>query len=241
MANQGQGRGPRFLIKLSGESLGGRAGVGIDPDAFAFVGQELTLAMAGGSELAVVVGGGNFFRGNRSTEWDIDRVAADQVGMLATVMNGILLRDWLSSNQNAATALFSAIPVNSVVTAYRATEARAKLAQGCLVILAGGTGNPYFTTDTTACLRALELNCAGVIKATRVEGVFNTDPEQQADAVRYQHLDFDTAISRRLGVMDTAAFALCRDNQLPVRVLDITVPGNLARAVEGKAVGTLIS
>jgi uridylate kinase len=160
--------------------------------------------------------------------------------MLATVMNGLLLYDWFKSSGVRA-SVYSALPVSGVIQPYNPHRVREDLAQGILVILAGGTGNPYFTTDTTACIRGLEIGAAAVIKATRVDGVFDRDPETDSSAMRYDRVTFDIAMQKGLGIMDSTAFAICRDNKLEIRVLDIAKPGNLTRAVQGESVGTLVT
>ena len=228
------------MVKLSGEALGGSSGIGVDGTAVANIGHEITLAHDQAEGLAVVVGGGNFFRGARSALWSLDRVTGDHVGMLATVMNGLLLHDWLQGS-GVRVSVFSALPVSGVIQPYNPHQVREDLAQGILVILAGGTGNPYFTTDTTACIRGLEIGATAVIKATRVDGVFDRDPEADSSAIRYDQLTFDTAIQKGLAIMDSTAFAMCRDNRLKIRVLDVNKPGNLARAVQGESVGTLVT
>ena len=230
----------RFLVKLSGEALGGPSGVGVDGTAVANIGREVAQAHDQAEGLAVVIGGGNFFRGGRSLPWPLDRVTGDHVGMLATVMNGLLLHDWFKSS-GVRVSVFSALPVSGVIQPYNPHRVREDLAQGILVILAGGTGNPYFTTDTTACIRGLEIGATAVIKATRVDGVFDRDPETDSSAMRYDRVTFDIAIQKGLAIMDSTAFAICRDNKLKVRVLDIAKPGNLARAVQGEPVGTLVT
>jgi len=230
----------RFLVKLSGEALGGPSGVGVDGTAVANIGREVAQAHDQAEGLAVVIGGGNFFRGGRSVPWSLDRVTGDHVGMLATVMNGLLLYDWFK-NSGVRVSVFSALPVSGVIQPYNPHQVREDLAQGILVILAGGTGNPYFTTDTTACIRGLEIGATAVIKATRVDGVFDRDPETDSSAMRYDRVTFDIAMQKGLAIMDSTAFAICRDNKLKIRVLDIAKPGNLARAVQGESVGTLVT
>lgn len=229
----------RFLIKLSGEAFaaGNR---GVDATALDLVGGELLHAWRERPRFAVVVGGGNFFRGRSAAPSVIDRVHADYVGMLATVMNGIILQQWLQA-KGVTSAVLSAFPVGRMCDSYSPAEANALLESGSLVILVGGTGCPFFTTDTTASLRALEIGAKTLIKATRVDGVFDRDPEKDDSAVKFDVLDFQTAISKRLEIMDATAFALCRDNGLDIRVLNIKVAGNLHRAVCGHEIGTLVT
>lgn len=228
----------RFLIKLSGEALA-PGDQGVNAVALDLVGSELLLAWRAKPRFAVVIGGGNFFRGRSAIPGVIDRVNADYVGMLATVMNGIILQQWIEA-QGVASAVLSALPVGPMCNTYSPAEAVTLLDSGSIVILAGGTGCPYFTTDTAASLRALEIGATTLIKATRVDGVFNRDPEKDNTAVKFDVLDFDTVISNRLNVMDATAFALCRDNDLAIRVLNIGVAGNLRRAVCGEHIGTLV-
>ena len=229
----------RFLIKLSGEAFGTHD-QGIDAAALDLVGSELLLAWRERPRFAVVVGGGNFYRGRSANSAAIGRVHADYVGMLATVMNGIILQQWIEA-QGLASEVLSAFPVGSMCKSYNPAEARALLDSGSIVILAGGTGCPFFSTDTTASLRALEIGAKTLIKATRVDGVFDRDPEKDHAAVKFDALDFETVIAKRLGVMDATAFALCRDNGLAIRVLNIRVAGNLRRAVCGEEIGTLVT
>ena len=229
----------RFLIKLSGGAF--TAGdQGVDAAALDFVGGELLLAWRERPRFAVVVGGGNFYRGRSATPGAINRIHADYVGMLATVMNGIILQQWIQA-RGLASAVLSAFPVGPMCNSYSPAEANALLDSGSLVILAGGTGCPFFTTDTTASLRALEIGAKTLIKATRVDGVFDRDSQKDNTAVKFDVLDFETAISERFEIMDATAFALCRDNGLAIRVLNIQVAGNLRRAVCGEEIGTLVT
>jgi len=229
----------RFLIKLSGEAFAA-GDQGIDAAALDLVGGELLLAWRERPRFAVVVGGGNIFRGRSASSDAIDRIHADYVGMLATVINGIILQQWIQA-QGLVSSVLSAFPVGPMCNSYSPAEANALIESGSLVILAGGTGCPFFTTDTTASLRALEIGAKTLIKATRVDGVFDRDPEKDSAAVKFDVLDFETAISERLEVMDATAFALCRDNGLAIRVLNILVAGNLRRAVCGEEIGTLVT
>lgn len=229
----------RFLVKLSGEAFGGRKS-GIDAKALDAIGEELILARAERPQIAVVVGGGNFYRGRAARASSIGRVQADCVGMLATVMNGIILQQWLERHQ-VSCGVLSAFSVGPMCELYSPNKAIALLESGSMVILVGGIGSSYFTTDTAASLRALEIEASLLIKATRVDGVFDRDPEQNAAAIKYDIVDFDTAITKRLAVMDATAFAMCQDNRLAIRVLNINVRGNLRRAVCGENVGTLVT
>ncbi len=239
MKENGDATPNRFLVKLSGEYLAGEGGAGFSAGRLTAVSRELKRAQRSANGVAVVVGGGNFFRGGRNLPTSIDRVTGDQIGMLATAMNALALRDaFREAGMEAESAC--AFPIGGVLDQYHPDSARAWLDQGVVVILAGGTGNPFFTTDTTACLRALELGAHTVVKATRVNGVFSDDPEQCPDAVRYDHISYDFALSNQLQVMDATAFTLCRANRLSVRVIDLGVDGNLERAIKGESVGTLV-
>ncbi|OGS19085.1 MAG: UMP kinase [Elusimicrobia bacterium RIFOXYA2_FULL_50_26] len=228
----------RVLLKLSGETLGNGNGTGIDvANATAIVG-EIRAAIRGRQiELGIVIGAGNLWRGAGKA---IDRVTADNMGMLATVMNAMALRDVLESNGLPA-KLLSAFGIDSFAERYSSRKARCLLAKKNIVIFAGGTGNPFFTTDTTAALRASEINAGLILKATQVDGVYEDDPRKNPGARRFARLTFDEAIARKLKIMDMAAFSLCRDNGLPVIVFDFHKKGNLAKALSGKPVGTLIT
>jgi len=227
----------RFLIKVSGEALAGNSGVGVDHSALDRIGREIAQAAAI-AQIAVVVGGGNFIRGN-TNELPLTRVSADHVGMLATVMNGVYLEQWLKS-VGIDSALFSALRLHPQIEIYSAGAVIAALENGQVAVLAGGTGNPYFTTDTTAALRALEINASTLVKATNVDGIYNSDPAKDSTASRYQEIDYDTVMVKDLKIMDSAAFALCRSNNMPIRVVNLNTKGNLQRVVEGEAVGTLV-
>jgi len=239
MGEGGDGVRGRFLVKLSGEYLGGDAGTGFSEERLDEVCKELKRAHAASSGLAVVVGGGNFFRGGGSLPPIIPRVTGDRIGMLATAMNGLALRDGLLNHGMDAKSV-CAFPIGGILEHYDPHEAQQSLKQGAIVVLAGGTGNPFFTTDTTACLRALELDAQMVIKATRVDGVFDRDPEHEPNAVRLKHISYDFALTHQLKVMDATAFTLCRDHGLPVRVINLGVKGNLEKAIRGESVGTLV-
>ena len=229
----------RFLVKFSGEYLGGEGGAGFSADRLAQVSRELKRAHSHSNGIAVVVGGGNFFRGGQALPELIGRVTGDQIGMLATAMNALALRDAFREAGLRAESVCS-FPVGGVLAQFYPDAARGVLDQGSILVLAGGTGNPFFTTDTTACLRALELGVQTVVKATRVDGVYSEDPEKNPNAVRYDHINYDFALSNQLQVMDATAFTLCRENGLSVRVVDLGVDGNLEGAVKGEPVGTLV-
>ena len=229
----------RILLKLSGEALMGEDSYGLNRDVLARVTGELREVMATGVELALVVGGGNFFRGVSVGAQGMDRAQADYMGMLATVMNALALQDTFQKNGVPA-AVLSGLPVAGVVDGYSRHAALAHLAAGRVVIFAAGTGNPFFTTDTAASLRGLEIGADVVLKATKVDGVYTKDPMRHADAVRYERLTYDEALAQRLGVMDATAIALCREQNLPLRVFSINKPGSLLRIVLGENEGTLV-
>lgn len=230
---------PRFLLKLSGEALAAGSTGGIDPDILDRLAVQIRDVRQLGARMAVVLGGGNLFRGARLAQSGMDRVTADHMGMLATCINGLAMRDTLVRNNVPARA-WSGLAVPGVLPAYDVENVRAALARGEVAVLTGGTGNPYFTTDTAACLRALELGAEMVLKATKVDGVYTADPVIDPDAVRFDQLDFDEALARGLKVMDATALCLCRDNGLPVTVFDINAPDALTRIASGDKVGTRI-
>ena len=229
----------RHLIKISGEALAGREPRGVDSVALDDIGHELLAAAREDVEIAVVVGGGNFMRGG-SSSLPMKRLTADYVGMLATVMNGLYLEQWLV-HHGIDTEIFSAIPLDSQIRRYSADAVVQCLHKRQVVVLAGGTGNPYFTTDTTAALRGLELGAASLIKATNVDGIYDADPATDVNASRYRYIDYDTAMVKNLKIMDAAAFALCREHNLPIRVVNLGVKGNLQRAVKREDIGTLVA
>jgi len=229
----------RILLKLSGEALMGEDAYGINRDVLARVTAELREVMATGVELALVVGGGNFFRGVSVGAQGMDRAQADYMGMLATVMNALALQDAFEKN-GVPTAVLSGLAVAGVVEGYSRRAALAHLAAGRVLIFAAGTGNPFFTTDTAASLRGLEIGADLVLKATKVDGVYDRDPMKHKDAVRYERVTYDEALAKRLGVMDATALALCREQNLPLRVFSINKPGSLLRIVLGENEGTLV-
>lgn len=230
----------RLLLKVSGEALAGQPGFGIDSGVLERVCRELREAHQRGAELALVCGGGNLLRGAALAEAGMDRVVADQMGMLATCMNGLAIGDALARMAVPA-RLFSAVSVAGFLPAYNVRRARAALGNGEVVILAGGTGNPLFSTDTAACLRAVELGADCVLKATKVDGVYSADPLQDAAAERFDAISFDDVLKRGLGVMDLSAICLCRDHDMPVVVFDLGAHGALTRLVKGEKVGTRIA
>ena len=229
----------RLLLKLSGEALMGEDAYGINRAVLTRVVGEIRDVMATGVELALVVGGGNFFRGVSVGAQGMDRAQADYMGMLATVMNGLALHDGLEKGGVPA-AILSGLGIPGVVPAYSRLAALEHLAARRVVIFAGGTGNPFFTTDTAATLRGAEIGADLVLKATKVDGVYDRDPAKHKDAVRYERVTYDEALAKRLGVMDATAIALAREQNLPLRVFSINTPGSLLRVVLGENEGTLV-
>jgi uridylate kinase len=230
----------RVLLKLSGEALMGDQGYGIDPSIVKAIADDVAAVVAGGTELAIVVGGGNIFRGLKGSSAGMDRATADYVGMLATVMNAITLQDALE-RVGVPTRVQTAIEMQAIAEPYIRRRAIRHLEKGRVVVFGAGCGNPFFTTDTTAALRAAEINADVVFKATKVDGVYDKDPAQHPDAVRYESLTFQDVLSGELAVMDSTAIALCKDNAIPIIVFDLFGPGNVGRAVAGEAIGTRIT
>ncbi|WP_273546158.1 MULTISPECIES: UMP kinase [unclassified Xanthobacter] len=231
---------PRILVKVSGEALMGPEPFGLHPPTVAGIARDLVAARALGCEVAVVVGGGNILRGARVAGEDLDRATADHMGMLATVMNGLALEQAIEKAGAPARTL-SAIPMPTVCEPYARQPAMRHLRRGRIVLLAGGTGNPYFTTDTGAVLRAAELDCDAVLKATNVDGVYTADPKVDPTATRYERLTHDEALAHDLKVMDAAAFALAREAALPIIVFSIREPGAIAAAVTGTGRVTVVA
>lgn len=229
----------RVLLKLSGEALMGNDSFGINPDVLGRIVGELKQVVDAGVELAIVVGGGNIFRGVSTSAKGMERANADYMGMLATVMNAMALQDALESAGVSARVL-SALQVQPAVESYVRGRAIGHLQKGRVVIFAAGTGNPFFTTDTAASLRGLEIGADVVIKATKVDGVYDKDPVKYEDAHRYETLTYNEVLEKRLGVMDAAAIAVCRDNDMPLRVLSINESGSLMRAMSDIKEGTLV-
>jgi len=230
----------RVLLKLSGEALMGTDAYGVNRAATDHMAQELKTAVATKAQLAVVVGGGNIFRGVAPGAEGMDRVSADHIGMLATVMNALALQDALE-RAGVEVRVQSAIKIDQVVEFYVRRRAINHLEQGRVVIFAAGTGNPFFTTDTAASLRAAEIGAEIVLKATKVDGVYNRDPMRHADAERYDVVSYNQALTDRLGVMDATSIALCREQKLPVRVFNMNKPGSLLRILQGEPEGTLMT
>ena len=230
----------RILLKLSGEALMGDQKFGIDTDTVARVAEEIKLAKAAGFELCLVVGGGNIFRGLSAAEQGFDRASADYMGMLATVMNALAVQNALE-RIGVDTRVQSAIPMASVCEPYIRRRAMRHIEKGRTVIFAAGTGNPFFTTDTAAALRAAEMQCDALFKGTSVDGVYTADPKKDEDATRYDRLGFDRVLSDNLQVMDASAVAVCRENDIPIVVFNIREHGNLARVLAGDGVSTTVS
>ncbi len=230
----------RVLLKLSGEALMGEQGYGIDPAIVKAIADDVAAVVAGGTELAIVVGGGNIFRGLKGSSAGMDRATADYVGMLATVMNAITLQDALE-RVGVATRVQTAIDMQEIAEPYIRRRAIRHLEKGRVVVFGAGCGNPFFTTDTTAALRAAEINADVVLKATKVDGVYDKDPARHHDAVRYESLTFQDVLSGELAVMDSTAIALCKDNAIPIVVFDLFGPGNIGLAVAGDPIGTRIT
>ena len=230
----------RILVKLSGEALLGAADYGIDPAIIRRIAGELQEILEMGVQVAVVLGGGNIFRGAGLARAGMDRVAADHMGMLATVMNSLAMQDALESLGLHARVM-SAIRINEVCEDYIRRRAVRHLEKGRVVIFAAGTGNPFFTTDTAASLRAIEINAEVLLKATKVNGIYSDDPVRNQNATRYPKLTFDKVLSDKLNVMDATAIVMCRDNRLPLRVFNLNNPGDLTRIVRGEDVGTSVT
>jgi uridylate kinase len=229
----------RILLKISGEALMGDGDYGIDPATILRVAGEIHDLAEQGVEIGLVIGGGNIFRGAGLAQGGIDRVTGDHMGMLATVINALAMQDALEK-LGSQCRVMSALKINQVSEDYIRRRAIRHLAKGRIVLFAAGTGNPFFTTDSAASLRAIEIGAEIMLKATKVDGVYDSDPMKNPDAVRYEKLSYDEAIVKKLGVMDTTALVLCRDQNVPVRVFNLFEPGNLLRVVQGEAIGTLV-
>jgi uridylate kinase len=237
---QAKPRYTRVLVKLSGEALLGDGDYGIDPAVLKRIAGELQDIAQMGVQLAVVIGGGNIFRGAGLARAGMDRVAADHMGMLATVMNSLALQDALESLGLHARVM-SAIRINEVCEDYIRRRAVRHLEKGRIAVFAAGTGNPFFTTDTAAALRAIEIDADVLLKATKVDGIYSDDPVRNPAAVRYARLTFDKVLTDKLNVMDATAIVMCRDNRLPLRVFNLNNPGDLTRIVRGEEVGTAVT
>ena len=229
----------RIVLKLSGEVLAGNQGFGIHPDVFQGIAQQIREAASIGTQIGIVIGGGNIIRGISAASRGMDRATADYMGMMASVMNSVALQDALE-RLDLNTRVCSALEIKEVAEPYIRRRAERHLEKGRIVIFAGGTGNPYFSTDTAAALRAAEVHADAVLKATKVDAVYSADPEKDRSATRYDSLSYDEVIQRKLGFMDQAAVALCRENGLPIVVFDMTVPGNVRKVVAGEKIGTTV-
>jgi uridylate kinase len=230
----------RVLLKLSGEAFAGNGGLGVDPDVVAAIARQISDVVATGAQVAVVIGGGNYFRGAELSQRGMDRSRADYMGMLGTVMNCLALQDFLEK-QGVETRVQTAITMGQVAEPYVPRRAIRHLEKGRVIIFGAGLGAPYFSTDTTAAQRALEISAEVVLMAKSVDGVYDDDPKKNSGAVRYDRLTFDEALARELKVADATAFSLCRDNALPIIVFNLLEEGNIARAVRGEKIGTLVT
>ena len=229
----------RILLKLSGESLMGEHSHGIDPSRLASFMSQVAEIQALGVQVGLVIGGGNIFRGLTGTEAGFDRVKGDYMGMLATVINGLGLQSAFKQNGTPC-RLFTAIRMEPVAEYWDRDKVVEALEKGNVCIFSSGTGNPFFTTDTTAALRGVEIGAEILLKGTRVDGVYSADPEKDPKAIRYDQISFDEALARNLHIMDQTAFTLCRENNLPILVFNMNIPGNLKRLISGEKIGTLI-
>jgi uridylate kinase len=230
----------RIVLKLSGEALAGSQGYGLDPSVLTRVGDEVREVTALGVELAIVIGGGNIFRGMAASAGGMERATADYMGMLATIINALALQDALEK-AGCQTRVLSAIEMRAVAEPYIRRRAIRHLEKGRVVIFAAGTGNPFFTTDTAGALRAVEIGADAILKATKVDGIYSADPARDASAERLARVTYIEVLNRRLEVMDTTAISLCMDNKLPIVVFDLTRPGNIARIVCGEPVGSIVT
>jgi uridylate kinase len=230
----------RVLLKLSGEALMGSRQYGIDPLRLSEYANDIKEALAEGIQIAIVIGGGNIFRGVAAASNGMDRVQGDHMGMLATVINGLALQSVLE-NEGVPTRLQSAIKINEVAEPFIRRKAMRHLEKGRVVIFGGGTGNPYFTTDSAAVLRAIEIEADVILKGTRVDGIYTADPEKDASASKYSSISFDDVLKKGLKVMDTTAFTLSQENELPIIVFDMNKKGNLIKILSGEQIGTTVS
>lgn len=230
----------RILLKLSGEALMGNRQYGIDPERLAEYAKDIKQITSLGVEVAIVIGGGNIFRGVAGASNGMDRVQGDHMGMLATVINGLALQSALEDT-NVPTRLQSAIKINEVAEPFIRRKAMRHLEKGRVVIFGGGTGNPYFTTDSAAVLRAIEIEADVILKGTRVDGIYNTDPEKDTAAVKFDSISFEDVLRKGLKVMDTTAFTLSQENKLPIIVFDMNKKGNLLKVISGENIGTKVN
>ena len=230
----------RILLKLSGEALMGRQQYGIDPERLLEYAKDIKEAIGQGIQIAIVIGGGNIFRGVSGASNGMDRVQGDHMGMLATIINGLALQSALE-NEGVATRLQSAIKINEVAEPFIRRRALRHLEKGRVVIFGGGTGNPYFTTDSAAVLRAIEIEADVILKGTRVDGIYSADPEKDSSASKYSNISFEDVLKKGLKVMDTTAFTLSQENELPIIVFDMNKKGNLNKIIVGEQIGTTVS
>ena len=240
MSSEQTSKPRRILLKVSGEALSGDTGFGIDPKVLSATAKAIRNVQEQGVQTVLVIGGGNIFRGAALQKAGFDRVTGDQMGMLATIMNGLAMREELKA-QGGKCELMSAYGVPSITTQYSAAQGRELLNNGTSLIVAGGTGAPFFTTDTAAVLRAIELQCSEVLKATKVDGIYTAYPVKDHTATKFDHLTFDEVIEKQLEVMDLTAFALARDHHMPIRVFSMNKPGAFDKAALGHAEGTVVS
>jgi uridylate kinase len=240
MATAGALRYRRVLLKLSGEALMGSGSFGIDPDVVRILSDELASVHALGVELALVVGGGNIFRGVKAASAGMDRVSGDHMGMLATLINSLALQDQLEQ-RGIQTRVLSAIEIRQVAEPFIRRRAIRHLEKGRVIILAAGTGNPYFTTDSAAALRAMEVKAEVLLKATKVDGIYSADPVSNPDATKFPRITYREVLERNLKVMDATAISLCMDNKLPIVVFNIRQDGNIRRVIYGEPIGTVVS
>tara|TARA_B100001758_G_C18358796_1_gene584377 strand:+ start:11 stop:718 length:708 start_codon:yes stop_codon:yes gene_type:complete len=230
----------RVLLKLSGEALIGNGEYGIDPDRLSQYASEINQIVDKGIEIAIVIGGGNIYRGVQSEGAGFDRVQGDYMGMLATIINGMALQSALESI-DVQTRLLTAIRMEQITEPYIRRKAMRHLEKGRVVIFGGGTGNPYFTTDTAATLRAIEIEADIILKGTRVDGIYDKDPEKDSSAIKYDKITFDNVLKKKLNIMDLTAFTLCQENKLPIKVFNMNSSGNLQKICNGDNVGTLVN
>lgn len=230
----------RVLLKLSGEALMGKQQYGIDPQRLDDYAEEIAAAVRAGAQIAIVIGGGNIFRGLQGVGKGIDRVQGDSMGMLATVINSIAIQSALQS-KGVKTVLLSGIRIDKIADLMSGPKAIEYLEQGYVVVIGGGTGNPYFTTDTGSALRAIEIKADIILKGTRVDGIYTADPEKDPTATKFDHITYDEAYDRNLKVMDMTAFTLCKENNMPMYVFDMNTRGNLMKVLKGENIGTIVT
>lgn len=230
----------RILLKLSGESLMGTQDYGISPDMLAQYASEIKQAKEEGAEIGVVIGGGNIFRGLQGAAKGMDRVQGDYMGMLATVINSMALQAELEK-QGVKTELLGGLAIEPICKESSRTRMKQALEEGKVVLIGGGTGNPYFTTDTASSLRAIEMQADAILKGTRVDGIYTADPEKDPNATKYSSLTYEEALNKQLKIMDLTAFALCRENNMPIYVFDMNKKGNLLKVIKGEHIGTIVA